>query len=109
VAAGQRRSKVSSMAAPTVSMARCGCEVTLPLTSTGIGRGGTSVSGGDTANDNEIMAPAAMVTPLDASSRIACMAGIVCPIRGTGMTEFYGTDQVSGTMVPPSPNEHTSN
>ena len=53
--------------------------------STGTGRGGSSVSGGDTANDNEIMAPAAMATPLNASSCIACIAGIVCAIRGTGM------------------------
>ena len=80
------------MAAPTVSMAGCCCDVTLPLASPGTGRGGSSVSDGDTANDNEIMAPAAMVTPLDASNRIACMTGIVCPIRGAGMTEFYGTD-----------------
>jgi hypothetical protein len=48
--------------------------MTLPLTSTGTGRGGNSVSGGDTAHVNEIMAPAAAVTPLDASSCIACMA-----------------------------------
>ena len=83
--------------------------LTLPLTSPGPGRGGSSVSDGDTANDNEIMAPAAMVTPLDASNRIACMTGIVCPIRGAGMTEFYGTDPVTGTMVPPSTNEFASN
>ena len=57
------------------------------------------MSGGDTASDNEIMAPAAMVTPLDASSCIACIAETVCAIRGTGMT-FAGTDPVSGTMVP---------
>jgi hypothetical protein len=77
--------------------------MTLPLTSTGTGRGGSSVSGGDTANDSETMAPAAIVTPPDASSCIACIAGIVCAIRGSGMTEFTCTDPVSGTMVPTFP------
>jgi hypothetical protein len=33
------------------------------------------------------MAPAAAITPLDASSFIACMARIVCPIRGTEMAK----------------------
>jgi hypothetical protein len=33
------------------------------------------------------MAPAAAITPLDASSFFACMARIVCPIRGTEMTK----------------------
>src|SRR5512139_4272848 len=61
--------------------------MTLPLTSTGTVRGGNSVSGGDTANVNEIMAPAAAITPLVASSCIACMARFVCPIRGTEMTK----------------------
>jgi hypothetical protein len=45
------------------------------------------VSGGDTANVNEIMAPAAANTPLDASSFIACMARIVRHIRGTEMAK----------------------
>jgi hypothetical protein len=61
--------------------------MTLPLMSAATGRGGRSVSGGDTANVNEIMAPAAAITPLDASSFFACMARIVCPIRGTEMTK----------------------
>jgi len=60
----------------------------LSLTSTGTARGAGSVSGGDTASDNEIMAPAAMVTPPDASSCIACIAGTVCAIRGGGMTDL---------------------
>src|SRR5262249_27694709 len=76
------RPKVSVVAAPT----EC-CEMTLSLTSTATCRGGTSVSGGDTATLNEIMAPAAAITPLDASSFIACMAGTVCPIRGTEMAK----------------------
>src|SRR5512143_2099830 len=61
--------------------------MTLPLTSTGTGRGGSSVSGGDTVNVNEIMAPAAAITPLVASSCIACMARFVCPIRGAEMAK----------------------
>ena len=61
--------------------------MTVPLTSTGTGRGGSSVSGGDTAIVNEIMAPAAAITPLVANSCLACMARFVCPIRGTEMTK----------------------
>src|SRR5215813_5477980 len=101
--ASLRCSKVSVATAPIASMVRCCCDMTLPLTSTSTGRGGSRVSGGDTANVNEIMAPAAAITPLDASSCIACMARIVCPIRGIGKTkcDLYGT--ISGTMVPPSP------
>src|SRR5262249_47674725 len=47
--------------------------------------------------------PWGRITPLDASSCIACMARIVCPIRGIEKTkcDLYGT--ISGTMVPPSP------
>ena len=44
----------------------------LPLTSTGAGRGRCEAAA--LQSDNEIIAPAAMVTPLDASSCIACMA-----------------------------------
>src|SRR5215510_14328588 len=101
--ASLRCSKVLVATAPIVSMVRCCCDMTLPLTSTGTGRGGNSVSGGDTANVNEIMAPAAAITPLDASSCIAFMARIVCPIRGIEKTkcDLHGT--ISGTMVPPSP------
>ena len=39
----------------------------LALISTGTDRGGSSVSGGDSATDNETMASAAIVTPPDAS------------------------------------------
>src|SRR5215470_15020855 len=67
----------------------------LPLTSIGAGSGGTSVRGGDTANVNETKAPAAIVTPLDASSCIVCMPGMVCRIRGIGMTKI-------GTIIPPT-------
>ena len=61
------------MTAPAVSLVRCCCGVTLLRASIGTSRGDSSVSGGDTASDNEIMAPAAMVTPLEASSYIACI------------------------------------
>src|SRR5262249_20684548 len=71
-------SKVSVVAAPTVC-----CDMVLSLTSTPTSRGGRRVNGGDTANVNEIMAPAAAKTPLKASSFIVCMAKIVCPVRGT--------------------------
>ena len=37
---GLPRSKSSAIAAPTVSMGRCCCDLTLPLTPTGTGRGG---------------------------------------------------------------------
>jgi hypothetical protein len=57
----------------------------------------TKLGGGETANDNEIMAPAAMATPLDASSCIACIAGIVRAIRGTGMA---GTAPQLVTLAP---------
>jgi hypothetical protein len=97
-----RGAKLSAIAAPTVSIGRCCCDATLPLTSTGPDRGGSNMSDGDTSNDNEIMAPAAMVTPLDASTCIACVAGIECPIRGTRMTEFTCTGAISSTMVPAS-------
>ena len=73
----------------------------LPLTSTGTGRGGKSGSGGDTATDNEIMAPAAMITQPDASSCFACIAGTVCAIRGIGMTRGIDPDKrQDGTAIP---------
>ena len=67
-----RRSNLSAIAAPTVAMGRRCCDATLPLTSTE-SCGGKSVSGGDTATANEIMAPAAMITQLGTSSRFACI------------------------------------
>ena len=83
-------------------MGRRSCDATLPLTSTGTGRGGKSGSGGDTATDNEIMAPAAMITQPDASSCFACIAATVCAIRGFGMTDLLAPTRVSGKAVPPS-------
>jgi hypothetical protein len=67
------------MAALTVSVIWCCRDVTVPLASTGAGSGGRRVSEGDTANHSEIMAPAAMVTPVTASSLITCIAGIMYP------------------------------
>ena len=87
---------------PTVAMGRRSCDATLPLSSTGTGRGGKSVSGGDTATDNEIMAPAAKNTQPDASSCFACIAGTVCAIRGIGMTDVLAPARVSGKTVPPT-------
>jgi hypothetical protein len=72
----QWRSKVSVTAALTVSAGRFCCKTALPLESTTDGRGGSSVSGGINANDNEITAPAATVTPLAASNCFGCMAAI---------------------------------
>ena len=71
----------------------------LPLASTGAGRSGTSVIGGDTANDNQIIDPAAAATLLDANACIACMAGIVGTIHGSGMTNL-ACNAAIGTMVP---------
>ena len=75
-------------------MGRRSCHATLPLTSTGTGRGGKSGSGGDTATDNEIMAPAAMIAQPDASSCFACIAATVCAIRGFGMTDLLAPTRV---------------
>src|SRR5262245_60893083 len=69
----------------------------LPPASAGVGRGGSSVSEGESANDIESMAPAAMVTPPDASNRIACMSGIVCRIRGNEMTKDHLDMRHNGT------------
>jgi hypothetical protein len=73
---------------------------TLPLASIGAGRSGTSVIGGDTANDNQIIDPAAAATLLDANTCIACMAGIVGTIHGDQMTNL-ACNAAIGTMVPP--------
>jgi len=62
---------------------------TLPLASTGAGRSGTSVIGGDTANDNQIIDPAAAATLLADSNCIGCMVGIVGTIRGSEMTILH--------------------
>ncbi len=78
-AACPRTSKGSAMAAPSVSVVWFCCDVTVPLASTATGSGGRRVSDGDTASVSEITAPAAMVTPLTASSLIICMAGIMYP------------------------------
>jgi hypothetical protein len=59
---------------------------TLPLASIGDGRSGSNGSGGDTANDNQIIDPAAAATLLDANTCIARMAGIVGTIHGDEMT-----------------------
>jgi len=64
-------------------------EETLPLASTGAGRSGTSVIGGDSANDNQIIDPAAAATLLDDSNCIGCMVGIVGTIRGSEMTILH--------------------
>ena len=77
---------------------------TLPLASTGAGRSGTSVIGGDTANDNQIIDPAAAATLLDANTCIACMAGIVGTIHGDEMTNLacnaaIGTNRQNGTAI----------
>src|ERR1700741_95513 len=78
----QRCSKVSATAALTVSMVCFFHDETLPLASTGACRSGTSVIGGDTANDNQIIDPAAAATLLDANTCIACIIGIVGTIHG---------------------------
>ena len=83
----QRCPKSSAMAAPTVSMFGCCCDVTLPLALNGAGRCGTSLSGGDTANDNEIRAPAAMhVTEKDQDGQ-ARLAAFVGRLKELGWTE----------------------
>ena len=75
----QRCSKVSATAALTVSMVCFRHDETLPLASTGAGRSGTSVTDGDTANDSQIIDPAAAATLLDANTCIACMARTSAP------------------------------
>ena len=75
---------------------------TLPLASTGAGRSGTTVMDGDTANDNQIMDPAAAATLLDANICIACIAGIVDTIRGSGMTNLARATQKSALWYRPA-------
>lgn len=72
---------------------------TLPLASTGAGRSGTIVSGGDTAHDNQIIDPAATATLLDASTCVACMAAIVGTIHGDEMTNPACSAAI-GIMIP---------
>ena len=73
---------------------------TLPLASTGAGRSGTSVIGGDTANDNQIIDPAAAATLLVANTCITCMTGIVGTIHGDEMTNL-ACNAAIGTVIPP--------
>ena len=62
---------------------------TLPLASTGAGRSGTNVIGGDIANDNQIIDPAAAATLLDANTCIALVvnAAWVIPL-GYGLVKL---------------------
>ena len=62
-------------------------------------RSGSNVSGGDTANVNQIIDPAAAATLLDANACIACMAGIVGTIHGDEMTNL-ACNAAIGTMIP---------
>ena len=75
----------------------------LPLASSAAGRCGTSVIGGDTADDNQIIDPAAAATLPDANACIACMAGIVGIIHGDEMTSLACNAAIA-IMVPPNPN-----
>jgi hypothetical protein len=89
----QRCSKVSATAALTVSIVCFFHDETLPLASTGAGRSGGNGSGGDTANDNQIIDPAAAATLLDANTCIARIIGIVGTIHGDEMTILRATHQ----------------
>ena len=100
----QRCSKVSATATLTVSMVCLRHDETLPLASSTAGRSGTSVIGGDTADDNQIIDPAAAATLLDANTCIACMAGVVSTIHGEEMTNLardaaIGTNRQNGTAM----------
>jgi hypothetical protein len=68
------------------------------------GRSGTSVIGGDSANDNQIIDPAAAATLLDDSNCIGCMVGIVGTIRGSEMTILHAPPgkRQYGTVAAPS-------
>jgi hypothetical protein len=76
-----------------------GMSVVSAIGSAATGNGGTNVSGGDSDADNEIIAPAAMVTLLDASTCVACMAAIVGTIHGDEMTS-PARNAAIGIMVP---------
>jgi|307.fasta_scaffold1342634_1 hypothetical protein len=81
----------------------CFCDdETLPLASSGAGRPGASVIGGDTADDNQIIDPAAAATLPDANTCIAFMVGIVGIIRGNGMTN-HACNAAICIMVPSQP------